>query len=87
MSKDQAKSSCVIQSELDALLRTSTAHDKLVADRTQGNRVDIIEPQWNRRESTPLPLIAVSTGAGGQDNCEGWNHELNKCARGLHHEH
>ena len=32
MSKDQAESSCAIQSKLDALLRNSIAQDKLVAD-------------------------------------------------------
>ena len=64
MSKDQAESSCVIQSKLDALLRNSIAQDKLVADRPQSTRVDFIEPQRNKRESTPLPRIAFSTGAG-----------------------
>ena len=63
MSKDQAESSCAIQSKLDALLRNSTAQDKLVADRPQGTRVDFIEPQRNKRESTPLPRTATSTGA------------------------
>ena len=55
MSRDQAESSCAIQSKLDALLRNSTSQDKLVTDRTQGNRVDFVEPQRNKRESTPLP--------------------------------
>ena len=63
MSKDQAESSCAIQSKLDALLRNSIAQDKLVADRPQGTKVDFIEPQRNKRESTPLPWIATSTGA------------------------
>ena len=65
MSRDQAESSSAIQSKLDALLRNSTAQDKLVADRPQGARVDFIEPQRNKRESTPLPRIAANTGAGG----------------------
>ena len=65
MSRDQAESSCAIQSKLDALLRNSTVQDKLVADRPQGTRVDFTEPQRNKRESTPLPRIAASTGAGG----------------------
>ena len=65
MSKYQAESSCAIQSKLDALLRISTAQDKLVADRPQGTRVDIKETQRNERESTPLNRIATSTGAGG----------------------
>ena len=65
MSRDQAESPCAIQSKLDSLLRISTAQDKLVADRPQGTRVDFIEPQLNKRESTPLPRNATSTGAGG----------------------
>ena len=87
MSKDQAESSCAIQSKLDALLRNSTSQDKLVTDRTQGNRVDFTEPQRNKRESTPLTWSAASAGAGGQDNYEGWNLELDKWPRGFHHEH
>ena len=65
MSRDQAEKSCAIQSKLHALLRNSTAQDKLVADRPQGTRIDFIEPQRNKRESTPLPGIARSTGTGG----------------------
>ena len=37
MSKDQAESSCAIQSKLVALLRNSTAQEKLVTERTQSN--------------------------------------------------
>ena len=59
MSRDQTESSCAIQSKLDALLRNSTAQEKLVTDRTQGTRVDFIEPQRNKRESTPLPRISA----------------------------
>ena len=87
MSRDQAESSCAIQSKLDALLRNSTSQDKLVSDRTQGNRVDFVDTQRNKRESTPLPRSAQSAGQGGQDNYEGWNLELNKRPRGFHHEH
>ena len=87
MSRDQAENLCAIQSKLDALLRNSTSQDKLVTDRTQGNRVDFVETQRNKRESTPLPRSAPSAGAGGQDNYEGWNLELNKRTRGFHHEH
>ena len=65
MSRYQAESSCAIQSKLDALLRNSTAQDKLVADRPQGTRVDLTEPQRNKPESTPLTQMAASTGAGG----------------------
>ena len=65
MSRDQAESLCAIQSKLDALLRNSTAQDKLVADSPQCTRDDFIETQRNKRESTPLPGIAASIGAGG----------------------
>ena len=67
MSRNQAESSCAIQAKLDAILRNSTSQDKPVADRTQGNRVDFVEPQRNKRQSTPLPLprCAASIGPGG----------------------
>ena len=65
MSKDQAESSCAIQSKLDALLRNSTAQDTLPTDKTQVNSVDFIEPQRNKRESTPLPRGAAGIGPGG----------------------
>ena len=64
MSRDHTKSSCAIQAKLDAILRNSTAQYKLVADRPQGTRVDFIEPQLKKRDSTPLPRIATSVGAG-----------------------
>ena len=66
MSRDQAENSCAIQAKLDAILRHSTSQDKPVTDRTQGNRVDFVEPQRNKRESTPLPLPrgAASIGPG-----------------------
>ena len=67
MSRYQAESSCAIQTKLNAILRNSTSQDKPVTDRTQGNRVDFVEPQRNKRESTPLPLPrgAASIGPGG----------------------
>ena len=67
MRRDQAESSCAIQAKLDAILRNSTSQDKPVTDRTQGNRVDFVEPQRNKRQSTPLPLPrdAASTAPGG----------------------
>ena len=63
----KAESSCAIQAKLDAILRNSTSQDKPVTDRTQGNRVDFVESQRNKRESTPLPLPrgAASIGPGG----------------------
>ena len=64
-SRDHNKSSCAIQSKLNAILRNSTSQDKLVTDRTQGNRVDFVEPPRNKRESTPLPRGAASIGPGG----------------------
>ena len=67
MRRDQAESSYAIQAKLDAILRNSTSQDRPAADRTQGNRVDFVEPQRNKRQSTPLPLLrdAVSTAPGG----------------------
>ena len=65
MSKDQSENSCAMQCKLDALLKNSIAQDKLIADKPQTTRVDFIEPERNKRESTPLPQSAASTGAGG----------------------
>ena len=67
MRRDQAESSCAIQAKLDAILRNSTSQDRSETDRTQGNRVDFVEPQRNKRQSTPLPLPrgAASTEPGG----------------------
>ena len=48
MSRDQAESSCAIQSKLDAILRNSITQDNLVTNRIQGNRVDFVEPQRNK---------------------------------------
>ena len=69
ISRDQAESSCAIQAKLDAILRNSTSQDKPVTDRTQGNRVDFVEPQRKKLETTPLPLprgaAGIGTGGGG----------------------
>ena len=54
-SRDQAESSSAIQTKLDAILRNSTPQDRPAAERTQGNRVDFVEPQRNKRQSTSLP--------------------------------
>ena len=67
MRMDQAENSCAIQAKLDAILRNSTSQDRPATDRTQGNSVDFVEPQRNKRQSTPLPLTrdAASTAPGG----------------------
>ena len=67
MSRDQAESSCAIQAKLDAILRNSTSQDSPAAERTQGNRVDFVEPQRRKQQSTPLPLPrdSASTAPGG----------------------
>ena len=44
MRRDQAESSCAIQAKLDAILRNSTSQDRPATDRTQGIRVDFVEP-------------------------------------------
>ena len=59
MSRDQAESSCAIQAKLDAILRNSTSQDRPAADRTQGNRVDFVEPQRNKRQSLILVVRAA----------------------------
>ena len=41
---------------MDAILSNSTSQERPAADRTQGTRVDFVEPQRNKRQSTPLPL-------------------------------
>ena len=67
MSREQAESSCAIQAKLDAILRNSTSQDKPAAKRTQGSRNYFVEPQRNKRQSTPLllPQDAASTAPGG----------------------
>ena len=62
MSKEPAENSGAIQSKLDSLLRNSTAQDKLADDKPPGTRVDFVEPQRKKRESTPLPRIDSSMG-------------------------
>ena len=67
MSRNQAESSCAIQAKQDAILRNSTSEDRPAADRTQGNRVDFVEPQRNKQQSSPLFLTrdVVSTAPVG----------------------
>ena len=45
-------------------MRNSTSQDSPVTDRTQGNRIDFVEPQRKKRESTPLPLPRGSASIG-----------------------
>ena len=63
----QLGSSSAIQTKLDAILRNSTPQDRPAAERTQGNRVDFVEPKRNKRQSTPLPVTreAASTAPVG----------------------
>ena len=87
MSRGQAESSCALQAKLDAILRNSTSQDRPAAERTQGNRVDFVEPQRNKPQSTPLPLprdAASTAPGGGQRYYEKWNSKHNECSRGLH---
>ena len=78
MSKSQAESSCAIQAKLDAILRGSTPQERPAADRTQGTRVDFVEPQRNKRQSTPLPIprdaMSIAPTAAKNNN-EEWNVE------------
>ena len=62
MRRDQAESSCAIQAKLDAILKNSTSQDRPVTDRTQGNRVDFVEPQ--RTEQTGVNTVTVTPGCG-----------------------
>ena len=87
MSRDQAENSCAVQTKLDAILRNSTPQDRPAAERTQGNRVDFVEPQRIKLQSTPLPLprdAASTAPGGGQSEYEKWNSEHNQWSRGLH---
>ena len=80
ISKDQAESSCAIQSKLDALLRNSIAQDKLVAHKPQGTRVDFVEPQQKKtRIYTVTPDCIKHWGSRVQGCCEGWNQRLDEC--------
>ena len=65
MSMDQDEISCAKQSNWDVLLRNSIAQEKLVAEKPQGNRVDFVEPQRTKGESTLMPQFATSVGARG----------------------
>ena len=56
MGKDQAESSCAIQSHLDALLRNSIAEDKLVVENPSEIRVDLVEPQ---RKKTRIYTVST----------------------------
>ena len=62
LSKDRAESSCAIQSKLDAFLRNSVAQDKSVIDKQP--RVDFVEPQCKKRETTSLPQFEYSIDSG-----------------------
>ena len=67
ISRDQAESSCVIQSKQDAFLSNSIAQEKTVSDETEkqpGPKVDFVEPQRKKQESTPLPQIHNSNSIG-----------------------
>ena len=85
MSRDQAENSSAIQAKLDDILRNSTSQDRSETDRTQGNRVDFVEPQRNKRESTPLPLPrgAASIGPGGPRQLLRVGPQLRQMARGI----
>ena len=63
MSRDQAESSCAIQAKLDAILRNSTSQDRPAAERTQGNRVDFVEPQ-HRYRYPGMPRVQHRGGGG-----------------------
>ena len=65
MSKEQAESSGAIQSKLVVLLRNSIAQDKTVMEKPSGTRVDFVEPQQKKRESTPLTRIDCTMASGG----------------------
>ena len=60
MSRDQAESSCAIQSKFDALLSNSISQEKTASQKSEKQpitRVDFVEPQCKKQESTPLPQI------------------------------
>ena len=67
MRREQAEILCAIPANIDAILRNSTSQDRPVTDQTQGSRVDFVEPQRKKRQSTllPLPRDAASTAPGG----------------------
>ena len=60
LSRDQAESSCAIQSKLYALLRNSIAQDRTVSERMAnqpGPRGDFAKPHRKKHEPTPLPQV------------------------------
>ena len=65
MGSEQAESFCAIQSKLDALLRNSLAQEKLLVEKPSGTRVDFVEPQRKKRESTPFAQIDSTMASGG----------------------
>ena len=65
MGKDQAENSCAIQPKLDALLRNSMSQDKLVVEKPSETKIDFVEPQRKKRESTPLTRIDSTMASGG----------------------
>ena len=63
LSMNQANSFCAIQSNLYAFFRNSIAQEKTVAGKIEkqpGTRVEFVEPQRKKQESTPLPRINSS---------------------------
>ena len=63
--REQAESSCAIQSKLDTLLKNSLDLDKLVVEKTLETRVDFVEPQRKKTESTPLAQTDSTMASGG----------------------
>ena len=72
--------------KLDTILRNSTSQERPAAERMQGNRVDFVEPQRNKRQSTPLPLprdtASTAPGGGGQSDYEKRNSKHDEWSRG-----
>ena len=64
MGREQADSSCAIQSKLYALLRNSLTQDKSVVEMPSGTRVHFAEPQRKKRESTPLARTDSTIASG-----------------------
>ena len=86
MSRDQSESSCAIQTKLDAILRNSTSQDRPAAERTQGNRVDFVEPNGTNgsQQRYHYPGMLRVQHRWGQSDYEKWNSEHNQWSRGLH---
>ena len=67
MSRDQADSSCAIQSKLDTLFINSITQEKTASEKWEkhpGTWLDFLEPQRKKLETTPLPQINDSIGSG-----------------------